>query len=160
MNNRFRTEGWRIAKYILISLACNIGFALLWQPLVNNVILSANQPGRLLPLFSYGQILLSTVVSCLLHRYFTFRASEKWYIALLMMLAFAFAMQCLTSFVMSIAARFGTEAVITASYAAGSVEAFLAYLFQRYVIYCHSTDQGGWYRRFHPTNEEGEIPHE
>ena len=37
----------------------------------------------------------------------------------------------------------------------------LQYLLQRCVIYCHTTDQNGWYRRFHSdTNEEGAYPHE
>lgn len=36
----------------------------------------------------------------------------------------------------------------------------VSYLLQRCVIYCHTIDTNGWYRRFHPTNEEGVYPNE
>ncbi len=154
MNNRFPTEGWRIAKYILISLATRVVLILIQQPLVNSIILSSDYPGRMLTILSYGQILLSTLIACLIHRYFTFRSSEKLFVALPSMLAFAFVMQFLTSIVMHITARFGMEATLTASNVLGPVEAVLTYLFQRYVLYRRSIDQGGWYIRLHPTNDE------
>ncbi len=122
--------------------------------MVSPAILESDAPGRLMTVWTYVQLLLSTTAACLIHRYFTFRASEKWFIALPLMLAFAFAMQLLTAPVMTLAARYGTAALITASQALNVVTTVLAYLFQRYVIYRHSTDEGGWYRRFHPTNEE------
>ncbi len=161
MNSPFRTETWRIVRYILISLALNVGFALIRQPLVNNVILSSDQPGWLLTYFSYGQILLNTLIACLIHRYFTFRSSKKWFVALLMMLGFALAMQFLSSFAMRMASRFGMEAMITASNMLSLAELILAYLFQRYVLYRDSIDTGAWYVRFHSDNNtEGAYPYE
>ncbi len=161
MKSTLRTEVWRIVKYILIGGLLNLAFTLSYSYMVSPAVLESDAPGRLMTVWTYVQLLLSTTAACLIHRYFTFRASEKWYIALPLMLLFALGMRMLTSMVMALAGRLGTAAVITASQVISPVATVLAYLFQRYVIYCHSTDEGGWYRRFHPTNEEeGAYPYE
>ncbi|MBR2717879.1 MAG: hypothetical protein IKB78_01095 [Clostridia bacterium] len=51
---------------------------------------------------SNGQLLLSTTLLTLLHRQFTFRATEKWFIALPIMLIADFGWQFLSSLALSI----------------------------------------------------------
>ncbi len=153
MRNTFSTEAWRIAKYILIAVAINTVFTVLQQPLLN-AAMAAEQPGRAMTLLSYGRIALSTVVGCLIHRYFTFRASEPWFIALPLMIVFAAGWRLVNGICLQVLGRVSVENIVQSSYLLGLIHLVLAYLFQRYVIYCHTTDDGGWYRRFHSTTEE------
>ncbi len=161
MHNSFRTELWRIVKYILIGWGVNLVFTFIQAPVLSGLMEQSDSPGQALMLYSYGFILLNAAVSCLIHRYFTFRASEPWFVALPMMLLFTLGVQLLGSMVTVAAGRMGAETLVKVTYALNAVKWLLAYLFQRYVIYCHSTDEGGWYRRFHPANEEeGGYPYE
>ena len=158
---KLRIEIWRIVKFILITAAVNLPLTLLNGTLVN--ILTANKlpgVGTWLAVITYGQLLLSTVLLTLLHRYFTFRATEKWYIALPIMVIAAICWQFVQAYVLSATAKQGVEAMTAVAALLPIFWPVLSYLLQRCVIYCHTTDTNGWYRRFHPTNEEGVYPHE
>lgn len=103
---------------------------------------------------SNGQLLLSTTLLTLLHRQFTFRATEKWFIALPIMLIADFGWQFLSSLALSIMTAAESNSPTQDDFAAlGNLRSglwiVLSYLLQRCVIYCHTTDQNGWYRRFH-----------
>ena len=148
--NRFRVEGWRIVKFILIGLAVNLPLMLLNRALVNALVAS-DKPGvgNWLAAITYGQMVLSTVVLTLLHRYFTFRATEKWFIALPVMLIAAIVWQLVQAYMLSVISKLGVNAVTALAAVLPLVWPVLSYLLQRCVIYCHTTDTNGWYRRFH-----------
>ena len=152
---KFRVELWRIIKFILITGAVNLPLTMVYGAIVNGLS-ATGQPGvgNWLAVITYGQIGLSTVVLTLLHRFFTFRATEKWYIALPVMLIAAAAWQFAQAYILSAGAKISVNTL----YAIAAVQPFLwpvlSYLLQRCVIYCHTTDTNGWYRRFHPTNDE------
>ena len=152
---KLRIELWRIVKFILITAAVSFPLTLAYCAIVN-ALAAAGQPdmGNWLVSLNYANILLSTTLLTLLHRYFTFRATEKWFIALPFMLIAVIAWQLLEAFPMAIAARQSQEAVASMSNLLSMVWPVLSYLLQRCVIYCHTTDTNGWYRRFHPTNDE------
>jgi len=155
--NRFHVELWRIVKFLLINMAVDTILGLANGPILNAIMSSLNgSTGMWLSIHSYAHILLSATILTLVHRFFTFRATEKWYIALPIMLVFTLAWQWLSHFPMAFAARNGEESLIAMSNLLGFAAMILQYLLQRCVIYCHTTDTNGWYRRFHPdTNEEG-----
>ena len=151
---KLRVEAWRIVKFILITAAVNLPLTLLNGTLVN--MLAANKlpgVGTWLSVITYGQLLLSTVLLTLLHRYFTFRATEKWYIALPIMLIAAIVWQLVQSLMLTSISKLGVNAVTALVALLPFIWPVLSYLLQRCVIYCHTTDTNGWYRRFH-TNEE------
>ena len=148
--NRFRVEGWRIVKFILIGLAVNLPLMLLNRALANALVASGKPGvGNWLAAITYGQMVLSTVVLTLLHRYFTFRATEKWFIALPVMLIAAIVWQLVQAYMLSVISKLGVNAVTALAAVLPLVWPVLSYLLQRCVIYCHTTDTNGWYRRFH-----------
>ena len=151
---KFRVELWRIVKFLLITAAVNLPLTILHGAIINGLV-AAGQPsiGSALAALNYANILLSTTLLTFLHRYFTFRAAEKWFIALPIMLLAAIAWQFMQAYVLSVTAKQGVEAMTAVAALLPIIWPVLSYLLQRCVIYCHTTDQNGWYRRFHPTNE-------
>ena len=152
--NKFRVEIWRIVKFILITAAVNLPLTIAHGALVNGLV-AVSQPGigGWLAALNYVNILLSTTLLTLLHRYFTFRATEQWFIALPIMLLAVIAWQFMQAWILASVARLGVNAVTTSAAILPIIWPVLSYLLQRCVIYCHTTDQNGWHRRFHPTNE-------
>ena len=154
---KLRIELWRIAKFILITLAVQLPVTMINGYLVNALV-AGNQPGigDALAKLTYGNLLLSTTLLTLLHRYFTFRATEKWFIALPIMLLAAVVWQFVQALMLASISKLGVNAVTALVTLLPFIWPVLSYLLQRYVIYCHTTDQNGWYRRLHPdTNDEG-----
>ena len=151
---KFRVELWRIVKFLLITAAVNLPLTILHGAIINGLV-AAGQPsiGSALAALNYANILLSTTLLTLLHRYFTFRATEKWFIALPIMLLAAIACQFMQAYVLSVTAKQGVEAMTAVAALLPIIWPVLSYLLQRCVISCHTTDQNGWYRRFHPTHE-------
>ena len=152
---KFRVELWRIAKFILITLVVQLPFTIVNGYLVN-ALAASGQPGigdRLAAL-TYANLLLSTMLLTLLHRYFTFRAAEKWFIALPIMLLAAVVWQFAQALMLTYASKQGVNAVTTLSAMLPFIWPALSYLLQRYVLYCHTTDQNGWYHRFHTDTKE------
>ena len=151
---KFRVELWRIVKFLLITAAVNLPLTILHGAIINGLV-AAGQPsiGSALAALNYANILLSTTLLTFLHRYFTFRAAEKWFIALPIMLLAAIAWQFMQAYVLSVTAKQGVEAMTAVAALLPIIWPVLSYLLQRCVIYCHTTDQNGWYRHFHPTNE-------
>lgn len=153
--NKFRIELWRIVKFLLITFAVNLVFSII-SGSITNALAASPSAGETLSMLSYGYIFFNTLALTLLHRYFTFRATEKWYIAVPLMLAAAFAWDWLETLPLSAAASYmGASGFIAMIYFLSCLWMLASYLLQRCVIYCHTTDQNGWYRRFHPTDEEG-----
>ena len=105
-------------------------------------------------LFPHHPMALTTLLT-LLHRYFTFRATEKWFIALPIMLLAAVVWQFVQALMLASFSKLGVNAVTALVTLLPFIWPVLSYLLQRCVIYCHTTDTNGWYRRFHPTNDEG-----
>ena len=151
----FRVELWRIAKFILITLAVQLPFTIINGYLVN-ILVAGGQSGigDGLAALTYGNALLSTALLTLLNRYFTFRATEKWFIALPIMLLAAVVWQFAQALMLTFASKQGVSAVTTLSAMLPFIWPALSYLLQRYVIYCHTTDQNGWYHRFHTDTKE------
>ena len=80
--SKFRVELWRIFKFILITLAVEAVFSPLNSMLVRTLMVNPDIPtGVWLAVFSWGFTIISTPVATLVHSYFTFRATVKWYIA-------------------------------------------------------------------------------
>lgn len=154
---RFRIEAWRIIKYLLITAVVNVPLALLHGAVTNALVASqAASAGTLLTVQSYAHLLINTLLLTVLHRYFTFRATEPWFIAVPLMLLAALAWQLLKGFALTTAASSGQEALRIMSNGLAVTWFVLQYLLQRCVIYCHTTDRNGWYRRFHPDTKENE----
>ncbi len=152
---KFRTELWRIIKFILITGAVNVVFSLLNSSFIRSGFASSLPSyGTVLSISGWVFTLLTTAITTLLNRYFTFRATEKWYIAVPFMLVAAIAWQLLRTLPMAAAAKAGQDVLLTTANWLSGIWFILQYLLQRCVIYCHTTDQNGWYRRFHPTNDE------
>ena len=151
---KFRVELRRIVKFLLITAAVNLPLTIFHGAIINGLV-AAGQPsiGSALAALNYANILLSTTLLTFLHRYFTFRATEKWFIALPIMLLAAIACQFMQAYVLSVTAKQGVEAMTAVAALLPIIWPVLSYLLQRCVIYCHTTDQNGWYRRFHPTHE-------
>ena len=156
---KFHVEAWRIIKFILITMAVQVPFTMVNGYLVN-ALAAGGQPGigDDLAVLIYGSSLLSTTLLTLLHRYFTFRATEKWFIALPIMLLAALAWQFAQSLMLAYVSKLGVSAVTALSALLPFIWPVLSYLLQRCVIYCHTTDQNGRYRRFH--TDEKENTHE
>ena len=154
---KFRVELWRIVKFLLITFAVNLVFSLANGSITNALVASRSaSTGRVLSLLSWVFTIGSALVTTLVHRYFTFRATEPWYIALPIMVIAAVCWQLLKAFPLNAAAIAGAQSVVTMTYLLSGAWFILQYLLQRCVIYCHTTDTNGWYRRFHPdTNDEG-----
>lgn len=163
---KFRTELWRIVKFLLITAAVNLLLMFLMLGIYRALLNSGVSAGVAAAVHSYGQLLLSTTLLTLLHRQFTFRATEKWFIALPIMLIAAFGWQFLSSLALSIMTAAESISPTQDDFAAlvnlrSGLWIVLSYLLQRCVIYCHTTDTNGWYRRLHPTNDEKEcVSHE
>ena len=151
---KFRVELWRIVKFLLITAAVNLPLTILHGAIINGLV-AAGQPsiGSALAALNYANILFSTTLLTFLHRYFTFRATEKWFIALPIVVIAAICWQFVQAYVLSVTAKQGVEAMTAVAALLPIIWPVLSYLLQRCVIYCHTTDQNGWYRRFHPTNE-------
>ena len=152
--SKFRVELWRIVKFLLITAIVNLPLTILYGAITNTLVANhSTSAGMLLSVQYYAHLFISTLLLTLVHRYFTFRATEPWFIAVPIMLVAVIGWQLL----MAIAAQQSQEAVTFMSNLLVVIWLPLQYLLQRYVIYCHTTDQNGWYRRFHPhTNEKGE----
>lgn len=149
MKRSLAAETWRAVKYLLITGAVNIVFALA-SGVATTQILSADtaQAGQWLSALSYACTVCSVSIATLLNRYFTFRATEKWYIALPIMLLAKLAWNLLTGMMLIQAAGSGTEVVSMTSDLLGLMWLVAAYPLQRCVIYCHATDTNGWCSRF------------
>lgn len=149
MKRSLAAETWRAVKYLLITGAVNIVFALA-SGVATTQILSADtaQAGQWLSALSYACTVCSVSIATLLNRYFTFRATEKWYIALPIMLLAKLAWNLLTGMMLIQAAGSGTEVVSMTSDLLGLMWLVAAYPLQRCVIYCHTTDTNGWCVRF------------
>ena len=154
---KFHTELWRIVKFLLITAIINLPLTILYGVVTNALVANHSaSTGVLLSVQYYAHLLISTLLMALAHRYFTFRATEPWYIAVPFMLVAVIVWQLLKTYPMAIAARQSQESVTSMSNLLAVIWLLLQYLLQRCVIYCHTTDTNGWYRRFHPdTNEEG-----
>ena len=152
---KFRTELWRIVKFLLITAIVNLPLTILYGAITNALVANHSaSTGVLLSVQYYAHLLISTLLLTLVHRYFTFRATEPWYIAVPIMLVAVIVWQLLKTYPMAITARQSHEAVTSMSNLLAMIWPILSYLLQRCVIYCHTTDTNGWYRRFHPTAEE------
>ena len=154
---KFRVELWRIVKFLLITAIVNLPLTILYGTITNALVANHSaSTGVLLSVQYYAHLLISTLLLTLVHRYFTFRATEPWYIALPIMVIAAVCWQLLKAFPLNAAAIAGAQSVVTMTYLLSGAWFILQYLLQRCVIYCHTTDTNGWYRRFHPdTNDEG-----
>lgn len=155
---KFRTEVWRIIKFILITFAVNLVFSLINAGATQFLLANrSDSTGMWLSAISWGFTLGTTLVATLLHRYFTFRATEPWYIAVPIMLIAACLWQWLGSLFSAIFDQMAltniAQMYIAYVYIKGLLWMLLSYLLQRCVIYCHTTDTNGWYARFHPTND-------
>lgn len=163
---KFRTELWRIAKFLLITMTINLVFSLINMAITNGPFASRSvSTGQMLALLSYAHTFLNTLVLVLVHRYFTFRATEKWYIAAPVMIVLAFLWNWAGNLYGIYFDPVSSGMMTAASYTAFTIVKGLlwfavSYALQRYVIYAHTTDQNGWYRRFHPTNDKGVYPNE
>ena len=159
---KFRTELWRIVKFLLITCAVNLVFTIVNNAITN--VLVANRSGsigEMLSLVSYAHTILTAIIAALLNRYFTFRATEKWYIAVPIMVIAALGWNWLTALPRMATSKLGMDAIMSMITLLGMAWYVVSYLLQRCVIYCHTTDTNSWYRRFHTdTNDEGAYPHE
>jgi len=152
---KFRVELWRIVKFLLITCAVNLVFTIVNNAITN--VLVANRSGsigEMLSLVSYAHTILTAIIAALLNRYFTFRATEKWYIAVPIMVIAALGWNWLSALPRAASVKLGMDAALNMISLLGMAWYVVSYLLQRCVIYCHTTDQNGWYRRFHPTNDE------
>lgn len=151
---KLRTEIWRIIKFLLITLAVNLAFSIV-DNFMNGLVVSRSASiGQTLSLLSYAYTILTAGIAALLNRYFTFRATEKWYIAVLVMVIAALIWNWLAALPRAASANLGVDAALNMISILGAAWFVVSYLLQRYVLYRHTADQNGWYRRFHPTNDE------
>lgn len=151
MNRRFATETWRAVKYLLI---CTVVSLLLTQLnlAATNAVLAAEgiQIGLALSVLSYAYTILNTGICTLLNRYFTFRATEKWYIALPLMLLVNFGWNWLGGAVttlMGLSSSMTPTLALQRSMWMGLLWMVASYLLQRCAIYSHTTDTNAWYAR-------------
>lgn len=152
---KFRVELWRIVKFLLITAAVNLVFSLVNMGVTNALVASRSaSAGTWLSVLSYAHTILTAIIAALLNRYFTFRATEKWYIAVPVMVIAALGWNWLAALPRAASAKLGMDAALNMISLLGMAWYVVSYLLQRCVIYCHTTDQNGWYRRFHPTNDE------
>lgn len=157
---KFRTESWRIVKFLLITLAVNVPLMFIWNALYQLLLTQGGMSvGLAASVYSYSQLFVSSILLTLLHRYFTFRATEPWFIAVPVMLIAAFGWQFISSASLSMSSALLHTEPTTADFAMlvnvrSLLWPVLSYLLQRCVIYAHTTDTNGWYARLHPTNDE------
>ena len=148
---KFHVEAWRVIKFILITVAVYLPTSVYF------VHFALHAPSETcLSLLGYTYVILNALVLTIVHRYFTFRATTKWYIAIPIMMVTSLVWHVLLEFLLSIA----VSSIADLSNYLWAMWFFLQYLLQRCVIYCHTTDQNGWYRRFHPDTKEGVHPNE
>lgn len=166
MMRKFCDELWRIAKFLVVSFVVGAPISYLYSRVPIELIAS-NSPfgaGLWLSLLNYVYLFLINVGQTLANRYFTFHATEKWYIAVPMMVGAQFLWSLLDSYssMMLLNWLHGTpESIMAAAQIKSVLWVIVSYLLQRCVIYRHTLDTNGWYRRFHPTyDEEGENPDE
>ena len=159
--NKFCDELWRIVKFILITGLVNLVFTIANNVITNGLVASRSiSVGQMLSMLSYAHTILTAIIAALLNRYFTFRATEKWYIAVPVMVIAALGWNWLTALPRMATSKLGMDAIMSMISLLGIAWYVVSYLLQRCVIYCHTIDTNGWYRRFHPTNEEGVYPNE
>ena len=159
------TEILRVAKYVLITLIVNLLLNLLWYPIYQWMMedgSAAMTMGAASAVFSYGHLISSTIILTLLHRAFTFRATEKWYIAVPLMVVAAIGFRFLWAWGLALLqVAMGLQMTAMAFANLTSMQGILwmicAYLLQRCAIYCHSIDDNWWYRRRHPAVDEQET---
>lgn len=151
MNHRLATETWRAVKYLLICTAVSLLLAQLNRAAINAVLAAEGiQIGLVLSVLSYAYTFLNTGICTLLNRYFTFRATEKWYIALPLMLLVNFGWNWLGGAVITLTGlsiSMTPDLVAQQSMWRGILWVVASYLLQRCVIYVHTTDTNGWYAR-------------
>ena len=153
---KFFDELWRIVKFILITGLVNLVFTIANNVITNGLVASRSiSVGQMLSMLSYAYTILTAIIATLLNRYFTFRATEKWYIAVPVMVIAALGWNLLTSLPRAASAQLGMNASLNMISILGAAWFVVSYLLQRCVIYSHTIDTNGWYRRFHPTNDEG-----
>ena len=158
---KFRTEVWCVGKFILITGAVNLAVSFVTMAVTNALLANSSAyTGKLLSLSSYAYTILTAIITTLLNRYFTFRTTEKWYIAVPVMTIAALGWNWLSALPRAASAQLGINAAVNMISILGVAWFVVSYLLQRCVIYCHTIDTNGWYRRFHPTNEEGVYPNE
>jgi len=151
---KLRVELWRIIKFMLITAVISIflediGFSFLLSLLEQHGSVS----GSILSIHSIVSTIVCTVLLTVIHRYFTFRATEKWLVATASMVGAVFAWNFLYSFILSFSPNQGIAIINASTMLKPHLWFVISYLLQRCVIYCHTTDTNGWYRRFHPTND-------
>ena len=156
---KFRVELWRVIKFMLITAVISlfledIGFSFLLSLSKQHGSVS----GNILSIHSSVSTIVSTVLLTIIHRYFTFRATEKCLVATASMIGAVFAWNFLYSFILSFRSNQGIAFINVSTMLKPHLWFVISYLLQRCVIYCHTTDTNGWYRRFH-TNEK-ERPYE
>ena len=158
--NKFRTELWRIVKFLLITISTTLLFAAMYLSFNDAALQPESRCYELLDGTLYVLAGLCVLTQTLLHRWLVFRTNGPWWTVVIMVLLALF----LTYVPFSNdstdpdCARVYTPAYLS-ELAFWMVTFWLpvSYLLQRCVIYCHTTDTNSWYRRFHPdTNEKGE----
>ena len=155
MMKRFCDECWRIVKFLLMTFAVNIPLSLLYAKLIS-VSLATVHTGMWLSLASCAYNLLSAAVAALVNRYFTFHATEKWYVAVPTMMAASFLWSCLSNITAMMIPQMSLAAGVNvgAAYLENVLWLAVSYLLQRCVIYRHNLDTNAWYHRFHLAYEE------
>lgn len=154
---KFRTELWRIVKFLLITISTTLLFAVMYLSFNNAVLQPESSCYEFLDGTLYALSGLCVLTQTLLHRWLVFRTKGPWWaVAILVLLAlfwtyFPFSNDSIDPD----CARVYTPAYLS-ELACWMVTLWLlvTYLSQRYLLYCHTTDTNGWYRRFHPTNDE------
>lgn len=169
MENTYRRPFWtteilRIAKYVLITLIVNLLLNMIWMPVYrwmaeDSAVMTL---GAASAVFSYGHLISSTIILTLLHRAFTFRATEKWYIAVPLMIVAAVGFRFLWAWMLALLqVAMGQQmtgmAFVNLTSMQGILWMICAYLLQRCAIYCHSIDDNWWYRRHLPATDEQET---
>ena len=72
----------RIIKLLLVTPAANLVFSLLDSVIIYALLTSpSGATGTQLSVLSWGFTLGTTLIAALIHRFFTFCATEPWYIA-------------------------------------------------------------------------------
>jgi len=141
---KFRVELWRVVSFLLITTASTLPFAAIYL-FANDAVL---QPQTYAYEFATGSLYfcagLCMLLQTLLHRRFTFRATEKWYIAapvmVLLALLWTYMLFASDSVDPDCARLYSSSELCTFSCWMTLAWLPLSYLLQRCVIYCHTTD--------------------
>lgn len=159
----FKTEGRRIVRYLLLTLAAQQLFERLSPSLTRAILFSGSpQTDLWMTLLVYCYPLVITAVCTLINRYFTFHASKKWYIAVLLMMLATVLWNILGNIIIMIRSSSG-EVISGAGYMEELLWLTVSYLLQRCVIYRHTLDTNNWYDHSRLTQEasdEGVTPDE